>query len=91
MNINVNPESLDNMASYISAFSNKVRTECVQIEMATAKLAQTMDSESVQNIETMIHHITMTVDDAQPILKELQKKVEAYAAFVRRLKAIANG
>lgn len=91
MNINVDPQKLLNFAAYVSDFSKKINTECSEISSATARLAQTMDAEDVADIQKLTRDIVGILEDADPDLRELREKVEAYANFVMRLKAIARG
>lgn len=91
MNINVDPKKLMDFATYVSDFSKKINTECSEISSATSRLAQTMDAEDVADIQRLTRDIVRILEDADPDLKELQEKVEGYANFVMRLKAIAKG
>lgn len=90
MNINVDPKKLMDFAAYVSDFSKKINTECSEISSATSRLAQTMDAEDVADIQRLTRDIVKILEDADPSLKELQEKVEGYANFVMRLKAIAK-
>lgn len=91
MNINVDPNKLTDFAVYVSEFSRKINMECSEISMATARLAYTMDADDVADIQRLTREVVRILDDSSPALKELQEKVEAYANFVMRLKAIAQG
>lgn len=91
MNINVDPSKLMSFAAYVSDFSKKINTECSEMNDATNRLAQTMDAEDVADIQRLTREIVRILEASDPDLKELQNKVEGYANFVMRLKAIAQG
>lgn len=91
MYINVNPEKLQTFAEYISNFSKNINRECIEISTATTRLAQSMSDEDVEDIRQMTSEVVRILNDSEPALKDLQQKVELYAEFVIRLKAIAKG
>ncbi len=91
MNINVNPEKLLAFAEYVSNFSKNINRECTEISAATTRLAQSMSDEDVDGIRWMTLEVVRILNNSEPELKDLQQKVELYAEFVAKLKAIAKG
>ena len=59
--------------------------------MATNRYAQTVNEEDVISERIMTQNIVSKIEEAEPVLKDIQQKVEGYAKFIIRVKSIAKG
>lgn len=91
MDINVDTKKLLEFAGYISQFSKEINSECYALNMATDRYAQTVNEEDVILERIMTQKIVSTIEESEPVLKDIQQKVEGYAKIVIKMKSIAKG
>ena len=91
MDINVDTKKMLEFAGYIAQFSKDINSECYALNMATDRYAQTVNEEDVISERKMTQNIAAKIEEAEPVLKDIQQKVEGYAKFIIKVKSIAKG
>ena len=90
-NINASPETVRSCAESVKAFSNTIRNDCKDLAVALKKFAPSMEEEEVAFFRDTVNKILECLEEEDPNMQELAKKLEAYAAGIDRLRQIARG
>ena len=88
MEIGIDPQKLIRFAACVSDFSTKINTECSEISRASSRLSCTLEVTDLMEVQKSTRKIRSILEDADPDLEELSKKVEGYANYVSRLKSV---
>ena len=89
--IDLDSKKLSNLASEVLKFSQNVRFACDDIKLATNKLSQTTDAQTIADIEVLTKNIVRIIDLSEPTLNDLSQKAQAYAYLAEHLQKTANG
>lgn len=88
VNINVSVSELRRFSDYISAFKKNIDGDCSELESAAKALSSTVSADIYATISNMIKQINDILINEGPALDDLKAKVDNYADFVERLKAV---
>lgn len=90
MRVNVNVDTLRTFSDEVKTFKDQIGADCLDLTEALERLRTSMDVYTIASMADTVKRIERILDDAEPLLKELGARVDAYADFVDRLKQIAS-
>lgn len=88
--INVNTDTLRGFSEYINTFCKTIYMDCSELTTALQRLQMSMDDETAASMVDVVTRIDRILSNAGPELTSLSKRVDSYADFVERLKALAS-
>ena len=91
MIVDTSINELKALSSSLEAFASKIRRDCQELSDSTDAVASTMAHEDVARIRSLSREISEILNAADPDLKKLKERVDAYITFVHRIKSIAGG
>ena len=83
-------KAVRDFAEFIGKFKEGVSGRCDILEAEAAKVLSTMDGDSGQCIRELVRQIKDILENGTPALNDLRGRVEIYADFLGRLKAITQ-
>lgn len=90
MKIRVNQEKMMDFADYVSAFPDRICTECSEISSAAYRLGRAAGDEDISEILHITQKMVMIVSESDADLAEISESIARFVDHVERVNAVSN-